>query len=70
MSDATYTRAHAAHTAGAGETLIYRALFAVLFVFSAFAAVISRLTGGETSTSVWQSAKQAAHATAGYAVKY
>ncbi|MEL7273775.1 MAG: hypothetical protein AAGK33_10090 [Pseudomonadota bacterium] len=74
MSDASFNRPVTA--SGTGPTLAYRALFAVLFIFSAFAAVASRLfkarsmPGGESSLSIWQAAKQAAHATAGYAVKY
>lgn len=70
MSDMPLDRPLASHAPTFGESLIYRALFAVLFVFSAFAAMASRLAGGESTTSVWQAAKQAAHATAGYAVKH
>lgn len=70
MSDESFNRSVNGPATSTGQTLAYRALFAVLFIFSAFTAVASRLAGGESSLSIWQAAKQAAHATAGYAVKY
>ncbi|MEM9731919.1 MAG: hypothetical protein AAF903_00375 [Pseudomonadota bacterium] len=74
MSDTSFNRPVSGLTSGSssggGQTVAYRALFSVLFIFSAFAAVANRLAGGKSSLSIWQAAKQAAHATAGYAVKY
>lgn len=70
MSDAPFDRHPVAGGTSIGEAVVYRGLFAVLFIFSAVALMLGRLVGQSSTTSIFTQAKQAAHATAGYAVKY
>lgn len=70
MSDASLDRANLSARTSGNQTVLYRFIFSVLFIFSVGTIALSRLTQNGSKYSIWNEAKQAAHATAGYAVKY
>ena len=69
MSDIT---AHhpALHGHAKASSLLYRILFTVLFTFGLATFAMARLMGRTSSCSLIAQARQAAYASAGYAVRY
>lgn len=53
-----------------GASLLYHIIFAVLFTFGLVTFFVSRLIGRRTGQGSVMAVRQAAHASAGYAVKY
>jgi len=70
MSDASLDRSNLAAKSSGDQRILHHTIFGVLFLFSLMSVAFSRLTDDGASQSVWSEAKQAAHAAAGYAVKY
>ncbi len=70
MSDVTYERPSNANRTTTVETVEFRFLVAVLFVFSALILLGSRMLGRKHQMPFWKEVKSTACATAGYAFKY
>lgn len=70
MSEVPFNRAVTAQRPGLLETLIYRTLVVMLIAVSAFAIITARVFGAKRQGSLWQEAKEAAYAVAGYAFKH
>lgn len=70
MSDISMGHSHGQARDSRGKTALYYSVFSIHFIFSVVTGAALRLTQDEPKQSVWEEAKQAAHATAGYAVKY
>ena len=68
MSIITHKLTTPAHSGGEG--FVYRALFACLFTATLPLAAIARLTGRGGEGGLLEQARQSAHASAGYAVRY
>ncbi len=52
------------------ESLIYKALVITLFFVSALGLAVGRLFGAKGQGPLWQEAREAAYAVAGYAFKH
>lgn len=70
MSDIHMGRPVATGAPTLGEAATYRAVFSAIFLYSFATSLARRLVGKGSANAIWHSAKQAAHAGAGYAVKY
>ncbi len=70
MSDISIKQEMATCKPGVVETLIYRALVGTLILVSMVALLGGRLFGAKSNGPIWQEAKEAAYAVAGYAFKY
>ena len=70
MSDVLLERQSNVSRATITETLGFRLLVAILFVFSALVLIGGRMAGRKQQMPFWKEVKSAAYATAGYAYKY
>lgn len=70
MSDAPMDRSLVQHPSATGSAIVYRGLVGAIFILSVFGILLGRIVGKSGQGSVWSEARSAAHAAAGYAVKY
>lgn len=70
MSNVPIDITRRSRSASLGESVTYRSIFGVLFVFSLARLCLAKVMGKKADALIWQEAKQGAHASAGYAFKY
>lgn len=70
MSDVQVQRHVQSHRTTFVETVEFKLLVALLFVFAAVTLAVGRLMGRKADQPFWKEVRSAAHAIAGYAFKY
>ena len=70
MTEIPFERTETSMRPGFGQAVLYRLLVTLVFILAAFVVIAGRIGGARRSGGVWQEAREAAYAVAGYAFKY
>lgn len=70
MSEVSFDRVEVSGKPGLSQAIMYRSTVFTIFVLSFVGLAAGRLFGARARTGLWQEAREAAYAVAGYAFKY